>query len=264
MLIAQLSDTHICPEADLYQGVADSNRMFSEALDHLYALDRRPDLVLITGDLVDKGTSDEYANARRLLERLDLPLLIVPGNHDHRERLRAAFADHAYLPAAGPLHYCVDEHPVRIVALDSCVPGAHHGHVDDAGLRWLEETLQRDRLKPTILMMHHPPFATGIPYLDRYGCLESDRLASVVERFGNVEIVLCGHVHRPMLRRWAGTVACACPSTTTEIALQLDPSALPRSHVGPRACMLHLFDGERGCVTHASQIGRFRGPYPFA
>lgn len=264
MLIAQLSDTHIRPDGQLYQGVADSNRMLSEALDHLYDLDRRPDLVLLTGDLVDQGTPDEYAHARKLLERLDIPLLVIPGNHDHRENFRAAFADHTYLPSRGPLHYCVDYDPIRIVALDSCVTDEHHGHVDEAGLRWLARVLRQDTRKPTLLMIHHPPFATGIPYLDKYGCLEADKLASVVDRFTNVEIVLCGHVHRPMLRRWGGTVVCACPSTTTEIALRLDPRARPQSHVGPRACMLHLFNETHGFVSHTSQIGRFAGPYPFA
>jgi hypothetical protein len=79
-----------------------------------------------------------------------------------------------------------------------------------------------------------------------------------------VELVLCGHVHRQMLRRWAGTVACTCPSTTTEIALQLHPLAHPRSYFGPRGCMRHLFQEEHGFVRHVSQIGKFTGPYPFA
>ncbi len=264
MLIAQLSDTHIRPAGHLYQGVVDSNQMFTEALDHLDGLDRRPDLILLTGDLVDSGKPEEYAQARRLLSRTDIPYLVIPGNHDHRDNFRAAFADRHYLPARGPLHYCVDDYPVRIIGLDSCVLDEHHGHIDDAGLRWLAHVLGQDTRKPTIVMMHHPPFVTGIPYLDKYGCVGSGDLAAVVARFSNVEIVLCGHVHRQMLRRWAGTVACACPSTTTEIALQLDPLARPQSYVGPRSCMLHLFHAEHGVVSHASQIGKFRGPYPFA
>jgi len=238
--------------------------MFIEALDHLYCLDRRPDLILLTGDLVDFGMPDEYREARKLLSRLDIPYLVIPGNHDHRENLRAAFADHSYLPAEGPLHYCVDDYPVRIVGLDSCVTDKHHGHIDDVGLRWLADLLEEDAQKPTIIMLHHPPFVTGIPYMDKYGYFESARLAAVVEQFSNVEIVLCGHVHRQILRRWAGTVACACPSTATEIALQLDPLARPQSHVGPRTCMLHLFRDGHGFVSHASQIGKFIGPYPFA
>jgi 3',5'-cyclic AMP phosphodiesterase CpdA len=264
MLIAQLSDTHIRPAGQLYQGVVDSNRMFQDAVEHVYGLDRRPDLILLTGDLVDHGKPAEYLHARDMLSRLDIPYLVIPGNHDHRENFRAAFADHAYLPAEGPLHYCIDQYPVRIVGLDSCVPGKHHGHIDGAGLEWLARVLEKDTRKPTMIMMHHPPFATGIPYMDEYGCFEAGRLAAVVERFGNIEMLVCGHVHRPMLRRWAGTVACSCPSTTTEIDLQLNPLARPQSHVGPRACMLHLFDAGHGFVSHVSQIGKFAGPYEFA
>jgi 3',5'-cyclic AMP phosphodiesterase CpdA len=264
MLIAQLSDTHIRPAGQLYQGVVDSNQMFRDALEHLYTLDQRPDLILLTGDLVERGRPEEYLHARELLRRLDIPYLVIPGNHDHRENFRAAFADHRYLPAEGPLHYCIDAYPVRIVGLDSTVPGKHHGQIDGAGLEWLAQVLGQDTLKPTIIMMHHPPFVTGIPYMDEYGCTESGRLAAVVERFSNIEMLVCGHVHRQMLRRWAGTVACSCPSTTSEIDLQLDPLAQPRSHVGPRACMLHLFRAEHGFVSHVSQIGKFAGPYAFA
>jgi 3',5'-cyclic-AMP phosphodiesterase len=264
MLIAQLTDLHVRPAGHLYQGVADSNRMLSEAIRHLQNLDRRPDLVLLTGDLVDKGLPDEYAAAQDLLAALTIPYCVIPGNHDDRQNFRDAFADHAYLPAQGPLHYCIDDHPVRIIGLDSCVPGKHYGDIEPAGLRWLKSVLEADRKKPTLVMMHHPPFVCGIPYLDAYRYMEPGPLASVLESFGNIEIVVCGHVHRPMLRRWAGTIVCCCPSTTTEIALQLRPDAPSQSYIGPRGCMLHLWDEANGMISHISQIGDFAGPYPFA
>ena len=103
MLIAQLSDPHIRPEGALYQGVVDSNRMFSEALTHLFALDKQPEVLLITGDLVDEGRPEEYAMVRELLSTLRVPFLVIPGNHDHRENFRAAIRDQPYLPADGPL-----------------------------------------------------------------------------------------------------------------------------------------------------------------
>jgi Icc protein len=93
---------------------------------------------------------------------------------------------------------------------------------------------------------------------------EGAALRAVVERFDNVEIVLCGHVHRTMVRCWAGTVICACPSTATEIDLRLAASAQPSSHDGPRACMLHLWDERDGLISHTSQIGDFAGAHPFA
>ncbi len=264
MLIAQISDPHVRPAGVLYQGVVDSNRMLEEAIAHLHALDRRPDLVLLTGDLVDEGRPEEYAQARRLLATLEVPLLVMPGNHDHREHFRAAFADHGYLPATGALHYCIDDHPVRIVALDVCVPGLHHGLADAEGLAWLERTLEADRTRPTLLMLHHPPFMSGIPYMDAYRCIDTEPLEAVVRAAGNVERVLCGHVHRGMLRRWAGTVVCSAPSTTTEIALRLASDAAPASYLGRPGCLLHLWDEAHGMVSHLSHIGPMQGPYPFA
>jgi 3',5'-cyclic AMP phosphodiesterase CpdA len=263
MLIAQLSDIHVRPRGQLYKGLVDSNAMLCDALAHLEQLERRPDLVLFTGDLVDHGQPEEYAELRRLLTALTLPYLVLPGNHDQRDNLRAAFADHRYLPADGALHYCVDEHPLRIVALDSSVPGQHHGELSADALRWLRATLAANRDKPTLVLVHHPPFVSGIPYLDEYRLFEPEPLAAVLQAFSNIEAVLCGHVHRSMMRRWAGTVVAACPSTTTEIALQLSRNAVPKSYRGPAACLLHLWEPAHGLVSHTSYIGQYPGPYPF-
>ncbi|MDX1889253.1 phosphodiesterase [Mycolicibacterium sp. 050158] len=264
MLIAHLSDPHVRPHGVLYQGVVDSNARLAEAVARVWAMDPRPDLVLLGGDLVDHGQPAEYAALREILAALPIPMLVIPGNHDDRENLRAAFADHAYLPRSGPLHYCVDEHPVRVVALDSTVPGHHHGHLDEASLEWLAATLARDPDKPTLLMLHHHPIPCGIEYLDEYRYFDGDALRQVVEGVDNVEIVLCGHVHRSMLTRWAGTVLSSCPSTATEIDLDLTADAQPSSHGGPRGFMLHRFDAGQGLVSHTIQLGDFGQAHPFA
>jgi 3',5'-cyclic AMP phosphodiesterase CpdA len=263
VLIAQLSDPHIRPKGKLYKGQIESNRMFAEAIEHLHGLDRRPDLVVLSGDLVDRGQADEYAMVRELLAGLAIPWLVMPCNHDEREQFRAAFADQRYLPANGPLHYVVDDYPVRIVALDSCPPGRHDGEIDAAGLNWLQATLAAEPVKPTLVLLHHPPFVSGIPYMDPYRYVDAEPLAAVIRGFSTIEAVLCGHVHRPMAKRWAGTVVLACPSTATEIALQLQPGATPQSFLGPQACLLHLWHPQHGLVSHTSYIGSYPGPFPF-
>jgi len=263
-LIAQLSDLHVRPKDELYKGAVDSNQMLTEAIRHLGQLDRQPDLVLISGDLVEEGQPEEYLMLRELLAEISTPYFVIPGNHDERERFRAAFADHEYLPATGALHYCIDDYPVRVVALDSCVAGKHYGLLDAVGIDWLETNLAACVDKPTIVMLHHPPFLSGIPYMDDYRFLEPDRLATVLEKHDNIELVVCGHLHRSMTRRWAGTVVSSCPSTTTEIALQLSRTAKSQSFVGPRACMLHHWQPDHGLLTHLSNIGTLEGPYPFA
>jgi 3',5'-cyclic-AMP phosphodiesterase len=266
MLIAQLSDPRIRPAGELYQGVVDSNAMFVAAARHLNGLDPRPDVVLISGDIVDHGSAAEYANARALLAALAIPYLVIPGNHDDRAAFRAAFADQRYLPRGdGPCHYAVGEHgPVRIIALDVTIPGKHHGVIDDAALAWLDATLSTEPDRPTMLMLHQPPFATGIPYMDPYWCEGGDGLAALTRRFTNVERITCGHVHRFMQLRFGGTALCTAPSTTTAIALRLQPDAQPASHVEPPAFLLHHWRPGTGLLTHFCPIGTFPGPYPFA
>jgi 3',5'-cyclic AMP phosphodiesterase CpdA len=239
--------------------------MFATAVRHLNGLATRPDLVLLSGDVVDEGAPAEYANARKLLAALELPFLVIPGNHDERGAFRAAFHDHAYLPVAGPLHYVAGAYgPVRVVALDVTLPGLHHGAVDDAALAWLEHALAQESGRPTLLMMHQPPFACGIPYLDKYWCEGGARLDAVLRRYPAVERVVCGHVHRTMQLRFGGTALCTAPSTATAIALQLRADAKPASYMEPPACLLHYWTPQTGMVTHVSYIGAFAGPFPFA
>ncbi|TAJ85288.1 MAG: phosphodiesterase [Reyranella sp.] len=265
MLIAHLSDPHVRPDGELYQGVVDSNAQFAAAIAHVNALDPRPDLVLLSGDLVDHGQADEYAMLTRLLASLDVPVLAIPGNHDEREAFRRAFAGHSWLPAQGPIDYAVgDRGPVRVVAVDVTLPGLHHGAMSEEGAAWLDRVLAAEPSRPTIVMMHQPPFDTGIPYMDPYSCREGQRLSAVLARHKQVERLLCGHVHRVMQLRFGGTTLCTAPSTTTTIALQLRPDARPASYIEPSAMLLHHWQEGTGLITHFVPIGTFPGPYPFA
>lgn len=265
MLIVQFSDPQVRPEGVLYQGVVDSNAMFADAIAHVNALDPAPDLVLLSGDLVDEGSACEYAMLRTLRAALRAPFLVIPGNHDDSEAFRSTFADHAYLPSSGPLNYVAAEYgPVRIVAVDVTVPGSHHGTVTEEGAHWLDSVLAADPSRPTLIKMHQPPFESGMPYLDAYLCRDGGRLAKVVARYPAVERIVCGHVHRFMTMRFAGTTLCTAPSTTTAIAPQLKPDASPRSFVERPACLVHHWRPGTGMITHFVPIGLFPGPYPFA
>jgi len=265
MWIAQISDPHLRPHGVLYKDTVDSNAMLAAAVHQINALDPPADVVLLTGDIVEKGEPSEYASARELLSALKVPLRIIPGNHDERSALRSAFRDHAYLPAIGRINYVDDLcGPMRIVALDVTVPGLHHGDVDDDGLRWLDGVLAADPDRPTLIMMHQPPFACDVPYLDAYLCRGGARLAAVVARYPAVERIVCGHVHRQMQLRFAGTLLCTAPSTATAIALRPCPAAEPASYLEPPGFLLHHWKADTGLLTHSIPIGSFPGPFPFA
>ncbi|MGH7415656.1 MAG: phosphodiesterase [Candidatus Rokuibacteriota bacterium] len=263
MLIAQITDTHISTPGSVNDRHFRTPEHLERAVAHLNGLIPRPDVALATGDLVERGEPAEYARLRSILDGLAMPLYVIPGNHDAREHLARAFADRGYLPQDGGfLHYTVEEWPVRLIGLDTLVPGAPGGRVGAGQLAWLDARLGEGRARPTVVFMHHPPFVTGMPAMDGMGLEGKAELASVIGRHPQVERLLCGHLHRPITRRFAGTVATTCPATAHQLALDLAPARRLAVVMEPPACMLHLWLGaEAGLVSHVSVIGGERPPF---
>jgi 3',5'-cyclic-AMP phosphodiesterase len=263
MLIAQISDMHITPPGELLYKRIDTAGYLERAVAHVEALDPKPDVVLATGDLVDRGAGAEYELLRRLISPLSAPVYLIPGNHDRRDMMRQVFADHAYLPQNGFLQYVVDVGDVRLIALDTLVEGKPYGELCAERLNWLESRLgESDR--PTLLFMHHPPFDVGITAFDRAKLNHGgERLAELVRRHPNVERVMCGHVHRPIQMRWAGSMASIAPSTAHQATLDLHDGAPLSMMMEPPGIALHLWRPGTGLVTHVSYIGEYDGPKPF-
>jgi len=263
MLLCQISDTHIKAGRRKAYGVVDTAAMLERCVRQILELPQRPDAVVATGDLVDGGGSDEYGLLRELLSPLTMPLYLIAGNHDQRDELRRAFADHRYLARQESfVQYAIDEHPLRLIALDSVVPGEGGGALCAERLAWLERTLAQRPLAPTVVAVHHPPFATGIGHMDRIGLAGADGLARVIARHRQVERVIAGHLHRPIAQRFAGTVASTCPSPAHQVVLDLAPDARDQYVFEPPGMQLHWWSGE-ALVTHTAYIGEFAGPYPF-
>jgi 3',5'-cyclic-AMP phosphodiesterase len=263
MLIAQLSDTHVCAEGTRLYRRIDTNAGLARAIATVNRLTPRPDLVLMSGDLAESGQPAQYAMLRKLIARLEMPVYVLPGNHDSRERLREALDDRAYLPAEGAfLHYALELGPLNLIALDTQVPGQDGGHLCAERLGWLEGQLERSRGRPTLIAMHHPPVPIGVDWLDRSGCANAEGLAAVVARHPQVERILCGHVHRAAQIRFAGTVVATSPSTAYQVALELGHDGEPHLIEEPAAFLLHRWHGG-ALATHVVPVGAFGGPQPY-
>lgn len=263
-LLAQVSDLHVKAAGRLSYRVVDTARMLADCVAHLNALPQRPDAVAFTGDLVDFGRAEEYAVLRELLSPLAMPCYLVPGNHDEREAMRTAFPDHAYLRSGGEfILYAIEDHPLRIVGLDTVVPGRGGGHVCEKRLAWLDATLAARPQAPTVVLLHHPPFRTFIGHMDEQGLENADGLAAVVRKHPQVERLLCGHLHRPIEARFAGTVACTAPSPAHQVALVLAEDAASRFVMEPPAYRLHAWTAQTGVISHTAYVGAYAGPYPF-
>ena len=251
MLLAQISDTHILStESDqpaaslradcLRQCVADINQ-------------QKPDAVILTGDTVQHGQPDEYARLRDLLTPLQAPLYMVPGNRDDKNQLRAAFSDHAYVPATGDfLHYAIEDYDVRLVGLDSTLAGERKGRFCEERQAWLEATLSAQPERPTLLFIHHPPFDVGEHYVGGYRVPEeAAALAKIVGRHPQVIGLLCGHVHWPVSCEWAGTQASIMPSVAVDVRKGVDEE----ESGGRPIYMLHDLSAAGGLASRSVTAG---------
>lgn len=263
MLLAQISDLHIKPQRRLAYGIVDTATMLERCVSALLALRPRPDAVIATGDLVDIGLSAEYGLLREILQPLDSwPLYLLPGNHDERTALRTAFAHHEYLCRPGPfIQYTVEHHGLRIVALDTVIPGQGGGELCAARLSWLDRTLAQHQ-EPTVVALHHPPFVTGIAHMDQIMLANPGPFESLLRRHPHVERVIAGHLHRSVVCRFGGTVVSVCPSTAHAVTLDLSAAGPDQFTLEPPGYQLHTLTAS-GLVTHTAYVGDYGSSYPF-
>jgi Icc protein len=257
MLIAQISDLHVQPAGEKAYGIVDTNRCLQAAVAHLNRLQPQPDIVIATGDLVDERTVAEYQMLKELLSPLRAPLYFVMGNHDDRTAFRQVFPDLPYMPREGYVQYVLDEFPLRLIVLDTLVDGESFGNLDAERLTWLDTQLANQPQQPTLIFMHHPPFATGLQGMDSLRCRGNEQLADMIRRYPNVQRIACGHLHRSIQTVWAGTMGSIAPSVAHQVALTLLTDQSPAFVMEPPAFQLHLWQADTGLVTHTVYIGDF-------
>jgi len=265
-LIAQISDLHIKPAGQLAYNRVDTALALRRCVEQLNRFSPRPDLVVITGDLVDRPSADAYGHLMELLAPLEIPLVATAGNHDDRSLMRAALARQPYATASGPLNLAVAAGPLDIVLIDSSVPGKDYGTVDADTITWLDAQLATSSMRPALVFLHHPPFAIGIQHMDIQNLRNADTLAAVLRSHDRARLLAAGHVHRATLTMFAGIAATTCPAPNHAVALDLDARLPPSFNIEPAAFHLHAwFPGERfgRVVTHFVPIGEFNGPYRF-
>ena len=270
MLIAHISDTHTVEAGSLaYDGRVDTNAWLEAAIARINALTPQPDLILVTGDLADHGKAEEYDALIACLSKAEPKVFVGIGNHDHRqvfeEKLRPVFD---YLPADGFAQYVIEDFPVRIIMLDSKAPQGHEGEFCKTRAAWLDARLNEKPDTPTIIGIHHPPFNTGIKWMDGAGDGWTTHLQSVVAQHDQIIRIVCGHIHRAISAEFGGRFVQAIPSTAHQVEAMLDPdfrlaTHLPQFEMEPPGFQLLRWDGKNltGHILHTQVFDKFR-PIP--
>jgi 3',5'-cyclic AMP phosphodiesterase CpdA len=219
--IVQLTDTHVLESGKRQWLFFETSSYLARCVARINALQPAPDLVIVTGDVADGGKRAQYERARAVLDELTVPYFIVPGNHDRAKPLADVFGERVRATPDAGLSYTIDDFPVRVVMLDSTARGRPGGEISDAKCAWLDGVLARERARPTILALHHPPFAPKVPGLDRLPLRGRMELGAIVARHPQIRRIVSGHVHHAFVASWCGT--------TASTAMSSSPQLFPRS-----------------------------------
>ncbi|MET4157851.1 metallophosphoesterase [Agromyces sp. PvR057] len=263
-VIAHVSDTHLLDGGALLGGEADTVGALASTASQLALLGTALDAIVVTGDVADLGEPDAYRRVRAVLEPLaaaaEAELVWVMGNHDERDAFRVGLLD-ADPAGDAPVDHVVDVGGVRVIALDSSVPGYHHGALDGRTLAWLDAQLSEPAPYGTVLALHHAPIPTPIALMDVLELRGQDALAEVV-RGRDVRLILGGHLHYATNGSFAGIPVAVAGAT----AYTLDVAASARKLVGVDGgrsfSLVHLFDDS--VVTSVVPVGPHRVVAGFA
>lgn len=242
ILAAQLSDTHF----DLS---ARNTERVEAVMGYLADLPRRPDVILVTGDITDSGTPEQYAQARLAL-RADIPLYLLPGNHDDRANFRTALLDE---PASTtPINSVHRVGALTVIMLDSSIPGEPAGYLGEDTFDWLRATLAAAPDGPILVALHHPPKHVFSPVVDVIALADPGRLAAVVAGDPRIVGILTGHAHAPIATIFAGKPMITCPSTASVLGGEWEVTLPHRvmDYAPDPAIALHVIDENFGLTTH--------------
>ncbi|MDW3225728.1 MAG: phosphodiesterase [Paracoccaceae bacterium] len=258
--ILQISDTHIVPEGALVSGRLDTSDALARLVERITSIRDQigpVDALLVSGDLSDDGSVQSYARFKSLIAPLDLPLYVIPGNHDARDPMRTAFDNK--LPQSGPLNWTHQLGDVLLIGLDTMVEGQGLGTLSPDSLMFLQSALSQSGGAPVLLALHHPPFACGIGFMDEIGLTNRDDLHETVAGYAGTLRMVCGHIHNMIVSDIAGHIAISAPSPCSTFAYDRRPDAVVGYMTQEDGCLLHRWDDG----FHTIRIGPMAGSGPF-
>lgn len=230
--IAWMTDPHLAVPGQAQPMGMDAWPRLRAALDEAAALHADAARVVLTGDLAQCPDPAAYAALRDALAVLPMPYRLLPGNHDGRAELLAAFPGTA--SHDGFVQGFEDLGDVQLLYLDTLAnDGSHHGELCQARMHWLQARLATADARPLLVFQHHPPFAVGIPAVDRLRLLDGGPLERLLRARTGPTHLFCGHIHRNMSGRWAGHSFATLKSLHVQIALDAEAPKLAYSDEPP-------------------------------
>ena len=262
--IIQISDPHIVAKGKLAYGQVDTCLALTQCVAQINKIlpEIGPvDMIIVTGDLTDFGTSDEYSLFRELIEELNIPYRAIPGNHDDKSVMQKCFADADWMPKTGPINWQIDFEDLKVIGLDTSIIGKAHGNLETDSLNFLRSSLNSAKGKPVIVASHHPPIITGIEKMDIQNLRDSDELKEILSTYQGELKLICGHIHRNIVTQFGNVICQIAPGVSHAVTIDLrkgSPNCLTKE---PGSFLLHEI--RDGILTHQILVDDYDGPYLF-
>ena len=268
MCIVQISDTHVCRPDRQLKNNFDSNYALERVVEIINSENYTIDCLLITGDLVEEGLEEEYVHLKQILNRVNrkIPLLFCFGNHDDVDAFSGVFLDRFpqilnkpsmvdinCLDAEVGLNYCIDFQTSKLIVLDSSVKEEAWGKISRCSLDWLDRMLSNAVTDKNILALHHPPVPCCSEVMDNIALKNSDELEELLLFHKNVQLIVCGHVHRSIFTSFGGSRVAFCPSVVFQYPIFMSRGKSVPTGEQP-GFHVHKFKKKFGWSTHLRLI----------
>jgi 3',5'-cyclic AMP phosphodiesterase CpdA len=262
--ILQISDTHIAPKGVLVSNSLDTSASLEKLVIRLN--EKRSqfgviDCVLVSGDISEDGSVESYNRFKKILAPLDLPVFVIPGNHDLRDPMRNAFMKDGIFPKMGNLNWHKKVGKVHLLGLDSLIEGKGSGVLTPDTLQYLNDTLNKIKSEPVLLALHHPPFKSGIKFLDEIGLKNIDMFVRIISKFTGEMRIVCGHIHTMMMIGINKHMVVSAPSSCSSFAYDTRSNAPVGFMDVEGGCLLHRWNDGFKTVRIGPTCGS--GPFPF-
>ena len=239
--LLHLSDTHILPPGELLYGSIDSAAHLGLIVEQIQRMRPAPDVVVVTGDLADRGDLISYQHFLDIVSPLQMPVFVAPGNHDKPDIMQQAFANTNCYPVDNDtFQFAIEDFPFRLLVLNSRAEGTELPGYDDARLSWLNDQLNVSN-KPVVIAMHHPPMTTGIELIDMGGTDWCGGIKNVLAKHAHVKLLICGHCHVDLCGRIGTVPVYMAPSTSHQLVGSRGNNIAPSALVVPGTPVLHHF-----------------------
>jgi len=246
MLIAQVTDMHIVARGSHWLSIpaTDTAERLKKVINKINALVPKPDIVLFTGDNTEDGKRESYEHLLEILKPLAVPFFIIPGNHDNREEMRAAFPQMPY--EGNFLQLAALNYPLGLIGLDTLIPGEDEGSLSRESITWLEEKLRENPHKDFLIFLHHFPVKVGQSYFDTIRFIPDEYFARVIAENANAIGLIAGHYHKPFSSSYAGKPCFIGHSSAPLYAFpNYQAMSGPKLELTPPAFTLYRWDEEK-------------------